>query len=109
MLKNPLFCDFLEKPSLDFAETYLFLILEVCSLKRNHFHLLSNFLGSQPILAQCERGVFSLQSNLCFFIENNVDNKGLKRNHFYLVSYFLGSQPILAQCAVKFEPFMLES
>ena len=53
MLKNPLFCDFLEKPSLDFAETYLFLILEVCSLKRNHFHLVSNFLGSQPILAQC--------------------------------------------------------
>ena len=53
MLKNPLFCDFLEKPSLDFAETYLFLILEVCSLKRNHFHLVSYFLGSQPILAQC--------------------------------------------------------
>ena len=44
MLKNPLFCDFLEKPSLDFAETYLFLILEVCSLKRNHFHLANYFL-----------------------------------------------------------------
>ena len=43
MLKNPLFCDFLEKPSLDFAETYLFLILEVCSLKQNHFHLANNF------------------------------------------------------------------
>ena len=53
ILKNPLFCDFLEKPSLDFAETYLFLILEVCSLKRNHFHLVNYFLGSQPILAQC--------------------------------------------------------
>ena len=50
MLKNPLFCDFLEKPSLDFAETYLFLILEVCSLKRNHFHLVNIFLGSQPIM-----------------------------------------------------------
>ena len=56
MLKNPLFCDFLEKPSLDFDKTYLFLILEVCSLKRNHFHLVNYFLGSQPILAQCAHG-----------------------------------------------------
>ena len=67
MLKNPLFCDFLEKPSLDFAETYLFLILEVCSLKRNHFYLVSYFLGSQPILAQC---VLGLKQNLTAFIED---------------------------------------
>ena len=43
-LKIHFFCDSLEKPSLDFAETYLFLILEVCSLKRNHFHLANYFL-----------------------------------------------------------------
>ena len=53
ILKNPLFCNFLGKPSLDLAETNLFLILEVCSLKQNYFHLANICSGSQSILAQC--------------------------------------------------------